>query len=130
MFVSFEKFCEDGWNSEYMSEEEYTRLAPVADAVVDDITLGRASRELNEGYELPKSIEILYYLVMKNLPVYTNVQQGSEVASFSNGIDSYSFVTGKTYADQMKSILGWYIDALPIEWVSVVVNYHGGEHEG
>lgn len=127
MFVDYSTFNEQ-WSASGITEEEYECLAPIADSIVDDWTLGRVGRAVRNGEELPECIVTLYCLTMKNIPGYMEAtgEGGHTVSSFSNGVDSYSFVTDETITDVMRSQLGWYIDTLPIEWISRAAHFEGG----
>lgn len=114
-----------------ISEAEYMRLAPIADAIIDDWTLERVGRAVENGEELPRIVITVYAAIIDNLPALisnSKVESGAEVSSFSNGIDSFSFDTQSGVKDQLTRSLGWLIDLLPIEWSSAVVSYKGGNH--
>lgn len=127
MYMTYERFSEVGLAE--LSEAEYGRLAPVADLVIDNWTLGRVGSASKAGEELPASVETLYCAIIEGLPAIidgSKPQQGGLVTSFSNGIDSYSFDVSQTAEQQLWSSLGWMVELLPVEWVSAVVSFEGG----
>lgn len=112
-----------------ISEKEYVRLAPMADALIDNWTIGRVGRAVKNGEELPESVRTLYVSIVENLPAVIEtgkVSSGGLVSSFSNGIDSYSFDVTKSISDTLYQSLGWMLDLLPVEWCSSVVSFEGG----
>lgn len=125
MFVDYATFNEK-WSASKISEDEYERLAPIADSLVDSWTYERVGNAVADGVELPDSIVTLYCLTIKNLPAYMEAasEGGHSVASFSNGVDSYTFKDGETLSSVMRSQLGWYVDTL-IEWTSAVACEYG-----
>lgn len=109
--------------------EMYERLAPIADAIIDDWTLNRVGRAVENGEELPQIVSVLYVSIIENIPAImdnSKMGKGGLVSSFSNGIDSYSFDNTKGIGDQLYQSLGWMLDLLPIEWCSAVVSFEGG----
>lgn len=112
-----------------ISENEYVRLSRMADAIIDNWTLGRVGRAVKNGEELPPEVVTLYVALIENLPAVIEngkVSGGGLVSSFSNGIDSYSFETTKTISDTLRNSIGWMVDTLPVEWISSVVSFEGG----
>ena len=129
MYVSFCKFQKATVSD--ISEGEYRRVAPLADALIDDWTLGRVGRAYEDGEELPPTVVTLYCAIVESLPAVlegSRVGKGGLVSSFSNGVDSYTFEVTETAASRLKSQLGWMLWLLPVEWMSGVVSYKGGCH--
>lgn len=126
MFVDYATFNEQ-WSASGITEEEYERLAPFVDLLVDDWTLGRVGHAVADGAELPDFIVSLYCLTMVNLKanMEANSGGGQKVASFSNGVDSYSFVTDETVLDAVTSNVGWMVDSLPDEWGNRIASHYG-----
>lgn len=112
-----------------ITEEQYTRLAPMADAIINNWTLDRVGRAVKNGEELPDSVVTLYVAIVESLPGImsnTKIGKGGLVSSFSNGIDSYSFDVTVGINEQLHNSIGWMIELLPIEWISACVNFEGG----
>lgn len=127
MYVSFEKFAESGISE--LSADEYAKLAPMADLVIDHWTLDRVGAAVRGGEELPPSVTAIYCAIIEALPnILSNSKpgKGGLVTSFSNGIDSYSFDVTSTVEEQLESSLGWMVDLLPVEWISACVTFEGG----
>lgn len=112
-----------------ISEQEYMRLAPLADAIINDWTLGRVGRAVKNGETLPEVVITLYAALIENLPAVmdnSKVGKGGLVSSFSNGIDSYTFETSSKMNEQLYNSLGWMLNLLPVEWCSACVAFEGG----
>lgn len=126
MHVSYEKFKSVTLGD--MTEDEFARLAPMADVVIDHWTLGRVGREVSKGASLPDSVVIVYAAVVEALPAVLDGSKagGGLVSSFSNGVDSYSFDVSETVEQQLSRTVGWMAHLLPVEWSSGVVSYEGG----
>lgn len=127
MYVSYEQFQAVGMAE--LSEEEYARLAPMADLVIDNWTLDRVGRAVKNGEELPQSVQVLYCAIVEAMPdILQNTKpgKGGLVTSFSNGIDSYSFDVTQTVGQQLEQSLGWMVGLLPVEWISAAVAFEGG----
>lgn len=127
MYISYERFGETAMAD--LSEEEYKRLSPMADLVIDHWTLDRVGRAYRRGEELPDSVAALYCAIVEALPPVlegAKPSKGGLVTSFSNGIDSYSFDVSETVEQQLQRSVGWMADLLPVEWVSAAVAYEGG----
>lgn len=127
MYVDYDTF--DAMALAVLSEGEYARLAPLADAIIDHWTLERVGRAVRNEEELPAPVVSLYCAIVEALPPIiegSKPGKGGLVTSFSNGIDSYSFDVSATAADQLWRSLGWMVDLLPVEWVSAAVAYEGG----
>lgn len=126
MHVSYEKFKSVTLGD--MTEDEFARLAPMADVVIDHWTLGRVGREVSKGASLPDSVVIAYAAVVEALPAVLDGSKagGGLVSSFSNGVDSYSFDVSETVEQQLSRTVGWMAHLLPVEWSSGVVSYDGG----
>lgn len=109
-----------------VDEERFAALAPLADAVLDSWTQGRASRAAEDGRDVPAVVATLYAAVVDALPSAVEASQGGErVTSFSNGVDSFSFDV-KSVEGELESRLGWLVQALPVEWCSACVPYAEG----
>lgn len=125
MYLSYEAYSLAMGDA--MSEAEYDRLAPIADAVIDDWTLGRVGRAISKGEGLPSIVQTLYFTIVSELPnAFALEGSGARVASFSNGIDSYTFDLTETVATRLKGSCGWLLEYLPIEWISAVASFEGG----
>lgn len=137
MYVSWDKFSEvtlgntsdeEGVKPD-ITEEQYMRLSPMADAIIDNWTLDRVGRAVKNGEELPDIVVTIYVAIVENLPAImdnTKMGKGGLVSSFSNGIDSYSFDVSKSMMEQLEQSLGWMINLLPVEWGSACVYFEGG----
>ena len=134
MYIPFETFAEltlgDVTDPEQgITEEQYTKVAPMADAIIDHWTLDRVGKAVRNGEELPDVIVNIYVKIIESLPDImdgTKIGKGGLVSSFSNGIDSYSFDVTETMEDQLKRRFGWMLDILPVEWGSACVPFEGG----
>lgn len=142
MYVSYETFLENTLGAVPMqpttdaepskpgiTEEEYVRLAPMADLIIDHWTLDRVGRAVKNGEDLPASVVTLYVALVENIPAImdgVNPSKGGLVSSFSNGIDSYTFEVTPNLEQQLQNTLGWMLDLLPVEWISAVVGFEGG----
>lgn len=125
MFVDYEDykdlslFCS-------VTEDDYERMSPIADLIVDHWTLGRIGRASARGEELPDGVKALYGAVIEALPTALAESRGGErVKSFSNGVDSFTFELS-TVSKRLEDQLGWLLDMMPVEWVSECVAYEGG----
>lgn len=138
MYVSYERYLEsqlagipateDSKPLPSLSEAEYIRVAPIADAIIDNWTLGRVGRAVKNGETLPDIVVTVYVMICQSAP---GLMEGSKVgnnpiSSFSNGIDSYGFSVASNMADQMRDSMGWMLDLLPVEWCSACVSFEGG----
>ena len=134
MYVSFETFKEltlgDTSDPEQgITEDQYSKVAPMADAIIDHWTLDRVGKAVKNDEELPDVVKTIYVKIIESLPDImdgTKIGKGGLVSSFSNGIDSYSFDVTETMEDQLLSRFGWMLDLLPIEWGSACVPFEGG----
>ena len=134
MYVPFETFTEltlgDTTDpTQGITEEQYTKVAPIADAIIDHWTLDRVGRAVKNDEELPDIIVNIYVKIVESLPDImdgTKIGKGGLVSSFSNGIDSYSFDVTETMKDQLFSRFGWMLELLPVEWGSACVRFEGG----
>lgn len=127
MYVSYDAFSELSGSD--MSEQDYMRLAPLADLIIDDWTLERVGRAVRNGEALPDSVVSVYIAIVGNLPAMlanSKAQEGGVVSSFSNGIDSYSFDVDSKVGDELQRSIGWMLDLLPVEWSSRCVSFEGG----
>ena len=125
MFVTYEEY-KGRTMFDPVTKQEYERMAPLADIVADHWTLGRIGRASARGEELPDAVKVLYGSIIEALPAALDgVRGGERVASFSNGVDSFSFDLASIDA-QLDGQLGWLLDMLPVEWVSECVAYEGG----
>lgn len=127
MYVPYNVFTEHGMAD--LSEDEYKRLAPMADLVIDHWTLERVGRAVRNGDELPDSVVTLYCAIVEALPTIiegSRPSKGGLVTSFSNGIDSYSFDVSETVEQKLRRSVGWMAELLPVEWVSAAAAYEGG----
>lgn len=115
--------------SQGITEDQYVKIAPMADAIIDHWTLDRVGKAVKNNEELPEIVVTLYVKIVESLPDImdgTKIGKGGLVSSFSNGIDSYSFDTSETMEDQLKRRFGWMLDLLPVEWGSACVPFEGG----
>lgn len=134
MYVPFETFAEltlgDVSDPEQgITEGQYAKVAPMADAIIDHWTLDRVGKAVENGEELPDVIVTLYAKIIESLPDImdgTKVGKGGLVSSFSNGIDSYTFDVTDTMEGQLRSRFGWMLELLPVEWGSACVCFEGG----
>lgn len=141
MYVSYETFLENTLGAVPMqpttdaetqkpsiTEEEYVRLAPMADLIIDHWTLDRVGRAVRNGEDLPASVITLYVALVETIPGImdgVNPSKGGLVSSFSNGIDSYTFEVTPNLEQQLKNTLGWLVDMLPPEWGNVIASQYG-----
>lgn len=134
MYVPFETFAELTLGdvkdpTQGITDEQYVRVAPMADTIIDHWTHERVGRAVKNGEELPDCIVLVYVKIIESLPDImdgTKVGKGGLVSSFSNGIDSYSFDVTSTMEEQIHSRIGWMVDTLPVEWISDCVSFEGG----
>lgn len=127
MFVPYERFQQATISD--LTAEQYERLAPMADLILDDWTIGRAGRAVANGEALPDAVVTLYAALIENIPAImegTKIGKSGLVTSFSNGVDSYSFDVTKTMKERLGDTLGWMLSLLPVEWSSGVVSFEGG----
>lgn len=125
MLVSYETYMKAA-GPDPLAQAEYERVAPIADLVLDNWTLGRTSRASSDGEELPASVTALYVAVAGALPSVMEESRGGErVKSFSNGVDSFTFADAALSA-RLEEQLGWMLRLLPVEWVSECVAFEGG----
>lgn len=127
MYVPFETYRELALSE--LTEAEYAKVAPMADAIIDHWTLERVGRAVRDGEELPDIVITLYCKIVDAVPDMldgTKVGKGGLVSSFSNGIDSYTFDVSETMDEQLHRRFGWMIDLLPVEWISACVSFEGG----
>lgn len=109
--------------------DEYGRIAPMADAVIDHWTHGRVGRAVSAGDALPASVKALYCAIVESMPAMaaaSKVSEGGVLTSFSNGVDSYSFASDESLESRLWAQLGWMVDVLPVEWISAAAYFDGG----
>ena len=129
MFVDYEDYKDLSLFGS-VTEDDYERMSPIADLIVDHWTLGRIGRASACDEELPDGVKALYGAVIEALPTAMAESRGGErVKSFSNGVDSFTFELS-TVSKRLEDQLGWMLDMLPVEWVSECVPYEGGPHAG
>lgn len=128
MYVSYETFVSRTIAEEFPTEEEYARLAPVADLVVDEWTMGRVGRTVADGDDLPDPVVTLYCAVVESIPgaVQGGKASGELVKSFSNGVDKFEFEDGGDAMARLERSCMWMLGLLPVEWVSRCVGFEGG----
>ena len=134
MYVPFETFAELTLGdvtdpTQGITKEQYVKVAPMADAIIDHWTLDRVGKAVRSGEELPDIVNTIYVKIIEALPDImdgTKVGKGGLVSSFSNGIDSYSFDVTETMEEKMLKQFGWMLNLLPVEWGSVCVSFEGG----
>lgn len=125
MFVDYEAYKAFA-SANPLTEPEYERLAPFADLIIDHWTLGRAGRASAANEELPESLQALYSAAVEAVPsIREEMGAGDRVASFSNGVDSFTFENLAIEA-KLRERLGWMLSLLPVEWVSACVGFEGG----
>ena len=127
MYVPFETYRELALSE--ISKEEYAKVAPMADAIIDHWTLERVGRAVRDDEELPDIIVTLYCKIVDAIPDMlegTKIGKGGLVSSFSNGIDSYTFDVSETMDQQLHNRFAWMLELLPVEWGSACVHYRGG----
>lgn len=119
MYVSFETYSDSSFAG--LSEDEYNRVADIADSVIDDWTYERVGKAVERGEELPRSIVNLYCAIAVNASEMIEQSKSAtdaELSSFSNGVDSYGFDTSSSMSDRLYDSLQWLVDALPLAWTS------------
>ena len=129
MHVDYETFEKLTLGDGDIPEEAYSKMAPMADAIIDHWTLGRVGMAVKDGEDLPDIVITLYVKVIESIPDLmdgTKVGKGGLVSSFSNGIDEYTFDVSETIQQQMTNRFGWMLDLLPVEWISACVPFEGG----
>lgn len=130
MYISYDEYLNSRLiSSEPMSEEEYMRIAPIADAVIDDWTLERVGKAAKNGELLPEIVMTVYASVCDNVPGIisgSTVENGGTLSAFSNGVDSFSFDVSLSMSEKIKNSMGWIVELLPIEWCSSCVAFDGG----
>ena len=127
MYVDFETFKAATYSD--MDEREYESACAIADAVIDDWTLGRVGAAYGKGEELPTIVERLYCAIVESVPAMlesSKVGKGEPVSSFSNGVDTFTFAASEPIEQRLRRSVGWMLDLLPVEWVSGVSSYRGG----
>lgn len=126
-FLTFDEYKEVQGLFMIEDEDEFTARANLADLILDQWTLGRASAAVEAGHKLPKAVRQVWCLIADNA---SEVVGGSDdrVASFSNGQDSYTFQLDATARDRT-----WHaaLMMLPVEWISATASTYGeAPHEG
>lgn len=111
-----------------LDEAGYISAAPIADAIIDDWTLGRVGKAVANGEALPAIVQTVYFAICNSVP---GLMEGSKVgnspiSSFSNGIDSYGFAVTSEVSKQLRDSIGWMVELLPVEWCSACVSFEGG----
>ena len=115
--------------SQGITEEQYSKVAPMADAIIDHWTLDRVGKAVKNGEELPDIVSLIYTKIIESMPDImdgTKIGKGGLVSSFSNGIDSYSFDVSEDMEERMLKQFGWMLEMLPVEWGSICVPFEGG----
>lgn len=127
VYVSYDEYTNRYYNPE-LTEDEYGRIAPIADLIIDDWTLDRVGRAVRNGETLPDSVVTVYLSICEAAPsILESSKLGNDpVSSFSNGVDSFTFETSASVIDQVTNSIGWLADLLPIEWISACVSFEGG----
>lgn len=128
MYVDFDTFKTFGGAE--TSAEEYGKLAPMADLVIDFWTLDRVGKAVKNGETLPSEVISLYCAIVDALPSVIEQARvssgGSKVQSFSNGVDSFTFDLSINTVSRLRDSVGWMVSLLPVEWSSGVVAFEGG----
>lgn len=110
-----------------ITADEYARLAPIADAVIDNWTLERVGRAFSNGEALPAPVVALYCAIVEALPAaMADSRGGVRLSAFSNGVDSFTFASDDSTAKRLADSVGWMLDLLPVEWRSAAVCFEGG----
>lgn len=119
-YMEYQKYA----RYDVMDERTYQASAPLADAIIDNWTMGRVGKAVSDGVELPEVVKAVYTSIIDNLEALNG--SGEVVSSFSNGVDDYTFDTSNgSQADRLKQAA---IEMLPVEWCSGVAPYEGGSH--
>lgn len=142
MYVSYETFLENTLGAvpmqpttdaepqkQSITEEEYVKLAPMADLIIDHWTLDRVGRAVRNGEDLPAPVVTLYVALIDRIPTImdaTTPESGGTIKTFSNGIDTFTFNVTSNVLEQLRGSLGWLLDLLPVEWLSACVSFEGG----
>lgn len=126
MYVTYEVYADTAYASSdnAVGEAEYPKLAAVADTVIDGWTYGRVGLAVADGEDLSPSVVSLYAAIVNNgrdMVEAASSAAGDALSSFSNGVDSYSFVTSEEAVGKLEDSLGWMIDALPLRFTSAAV---------
>lgn len=128
MYVPFDIYEQSAMSD--LTEDQYRRVAPVADSVIDHWTLDRVGRAVGNGEALPDAVVALYCAIVDVLPDVISQSRkagkGGLITSFSNGVDSFSFDPSSQIAKRLHDSVGWMLDLLPVEWSSGVVSFDGG----
>lgn len=126
MYLDFETYANSPFADASMDEASYRRASALADATIDEITLGRVGETVANGETLPPQVVSLYSALATNARKTADSiakGEGSEAAlsSFSNGVDSYSFDTDSDEHTRLMESVSPLVDALPVGWVSACV---------
>lgn len=124
MYISYDDFSQITIGE--ITEEEYIRIAPMADAIIDDWTLGRVGKAVNNNEELPQVVKTVYTSICEHIPSILEGSKGNLISSFSNGVDDYTFEVTPDVTERMQNELGWMAHLLPVEWYSGCVSFEGG----
>ena len=114
MYVDYKDYT--AYATDPVSEDQYKKDAPFADAYIDNATMGRVGRAVRNGEDLPEAVKMAYSRII----AATEADGGERVSSFSNGVDSYTFDTSETEVGQAYRQA---IDLLPVEWISGVIRH-------
>lgn len=121
MYVDYLEYQRFARGNNVLTEEEYKRDAPLADALIDHWTLERVGKAVHNEEELPDIVKAVYVSIVDNMDVLSG--SGELVSHFSNGVDSYTFDTENTEATRLKN---YAMSILPVEWISADVYFKGG----
>lgn len=121
MYVDYETYQQIGLAD--VKESAYPRMAMLADAMIDHVTLDRVGNAVKNGEDLPDCVKVAYCAIIDEMPRVVADRKGERVSSFSNGVDSFSFDLTVSETDRIINSVVW---MLPVEWISAVVSFEGG----
>ena len=114
-----------------MSEDEFSSVEPYAESILDGMTLNRiksGDSEKGDPSAVTRAMVVLVDYVPQIREAFKSHASGSEVSSFSNGVDSFSFASGTSTGawrnEAMAAALAEVTLLLPIELISADVSYN------
>lgn len=111
MYLTYEEYKAMGGS---LNETAYPRFERKAEYYMDNWTLDR----IKNLEEIPECVKDAMFEVIEQLPSL----DGDRVASFSNGVNSFSFDTSTSDLDSLYNKVKV---MLPVELISAVVSYEG-----
>lgn len=122
-YIDFETYAAYGGQ---LAQGDFDAALPWARSWLDAITLGRLRNGVPSAWAT--EVELAMVALVDATPTVRAEQAGQVVSSFSNGQDSFGFVTAAAEAGMSPtyaSVADYVVRLLPVELVSACAAYNG-----